>query len=348
MGSSEQSHGPLPPLPAVKPASARLDIAMLDLSSVVGIDVSKASLDVAFGLGEPVQTFPNEPKGHRALSRVLAKQPPSRIVLEATGGYEKKILLHLNDRQLPAIRVNPRQVRDFARATGVLAKTDAIDARVLVRFGAAIEPQHRPLPSKAQEKMGLLQTRRSQLIEFRTAENNRLKQADDAWLKRMIMHMIKVFDKQIEELDAESRKVIEQHRELERTYEIITSVPGVGPVTAAILIGHMPELGQLSRQAVASLAGLAPFNQDSGASRGQRHIRGGRIEVRNVLYMAALSAIYHNPVIAEDFQRLTAAGKPAKVAITACMRKLLTIINALVRDDLLWGEKKKPNQPQNH
>lgn len=321
---------------------------MIDLASVVGIDVSKASLDVAFGTAPGVRSFPNQPKGHRALAKELAKHKPSRVVLEATGGYEHQLLRYLTDLHLPAIRVNPRQVRDYARATGILAKTDAIDAAILVRFGAAVEPQHRPLPAPEQERLARLQTRRVQLIAHRTAELNRAKQATDASITRTIKAMLRTIDRQIALIEAESAEVIAAHQHLERTFEVLTSVPGVGPVTAAVLIGHMPELGSLSRQEAAALAGLAPFNRDSGTHRGQRHIRGGRAPVRTALYMAVLTAARCNPVIAEDFKRLTEAGKTHKVAMTACMRKLLTILNALVRDDLLWGEKnsaKNPSKP---
>lgn len=320
---------------------------MIDSSSVVGIDVSKASLDVAFGLDGPVSRFANEPGGHRRLARELRQRSPGRIVMEATGGYETRLLLHLANQHLPAIRVNPRQVRDLARATGVLAKTDALDARVLVRFGAAVEPVHRPLPTPQQERLSLLQGRRAQLVELRTAEHNRLEHLHDAFLVRTIRAVIKTIEQQIERIEAESAEVIAQHRALERLLAILTSVPGVGPVTAAVLMGAMPELGALSRQAVAALAGLAPFNDDSGAMRGRRRIRGGRSEVRAVLYMATLSSLRCNPTIAEDFERLTAAGKPYKVAMTACMRKMLTILNALVRDNVLWGEKQSRKHPPN-
>jgi len=318
---------------------------MIDSSTVVGVDVSKATLDVAFGLDGGVEHFANDAKGHRALTRALAKRAPSRIIMEATGGYEHRALRCLTDHNLPAIRVNPRQVRDFARATGMLAKTDAIDARVLVRFGAAVEPEHRPLPSLEQEKLARLQARRAQLVALRTAELNRLEQTTEAFITRTIKAVIKALDQQIKLIEAESAQTIAEHAELERTYTILTSVPGVGPVTAAVLMGHMPELGTLSRQAVAALAGLAPFNQDSGTQRGQRHIRGGRAPVRTALYMATLSAARCNHVIAEDFARLSAAGKPHKVAMAACMRKLLTILNALVRDNVIWGEKKSKNTP---
>ena len=318
---------------------------MVGSSSVVGIDVSKASLDVAFGLDTPVEQFANTPVGHRKLIRSLAKRAPTRIVMEATGGYEHAVLRSMVDKNLPAIRVNPRQVRDFARATGILAKTDAIDARVLVRFGAAVEPEHRPLPSLEQEKLAKLQARRTQIIGLLTAEGNRLPQATGKVIKQTIQAVINTLKKQIELIEAESAEVIAEHKQLERTYAILTSVPGVGPVTASVLMGQMPELGSLSRQAVAALAGLAPFNRDSGTQRGQRHIRGGRAQVRTVLYMATLTAVQFNPVITEDFERFTKAGKSHKVAMVACMRKLLTILNALVRDDVLWGEKKSKNLP---
>jgi transposase len=258
--------------------------------------------------------------------------------MESTGGYEHPVLRCLNDRDLPAVRVNPRQVRDFAKASGILAKTDAIDARVLVRFGSALEPKHRPLPAPEQELLARLHARRAQLIALRTAELNRQHQATDAFIKRTIQAVIKTLEQQLQEIQAESARVIAEHRRLERIYEILTSVPGVGPVTAAVVMGHMPELGTLSRQAVAALAGLAPYNDDSGSQRGRRHIRGGRTAVRTALYMATLAAARCNPVIAEDFERYTAAGKPHKVAMTACMRKLLTILNALVRNDQLWSQ----------
>jgi transposase len=328
------------------PASARKGIGMIGAASVVGIDVCKESLDVAFGSDAHVRRFPNQPKGHRALARALAKESVSRIVLEATGGYERRLLRHLADKQLPAIRVNPRQVRDFARATGILAKTDAIDAKVLARFAAAVEPKHRPLPSLEQERLADLQSRRAQLVAHRTAEMNRLELTTDKLITRTIKAVIKTIEEQIKTIEAESAEVIAAHRQLERVYTILTSVPGVGPVTASVLMGSMPELGTLSRQAVAALAGLAPFNRDSGSQRGQRHIRGGRADVRTALYMATLTAVRCNEVIADDFERLTKAGKSHKVVMTACMRKLLTILNALVRDDMLWGQKKSSKNPQ--
>jgi transposase len=319
---------------------------MIDPAQVVGIDVAKDTLDVAFGLDGPVTQFRNQPAGHRALARALQRRRPARILLEATGGYERRVLRHLTGAQLPALRVNPARVRAFARATGVLAKTDALDARALVRFGAAVEPPERPLPTPEEEHLTELQRYRQHLIVQRTRLRNRGHQVESPLIRRMMRGMIAALEKQIAQLEAESKAVIDAHQKLERTYEILTSVPGVGPVTAAVLLGQMPELGALSRQEAAALTGLAPINHDSGTMRGQRHIRGGRAEVRTALYMAALSAARCNPVIKEDFTRYLENGKPPKVALTACMRKLLTILNALVRDNVRWGEKSTPPRPQ--
>jgi transposase len=313
----------------------------------VGIDVSKAALDVALTPDAKVRRYHNTPAGRRSLATALTKAAPARIVLEATGGYEHPLLRTLIQAGLPAVRVNPRQVRDFAKATGVLAKTDAIDARVLSRFASAVEPVHRPLPSPEQERLGRLQARREQIVGLRTAERNRLEQATDPLIKRTIQAVIRTLERQIEIIEAESAEVIAQHQKLERTYRVLTSVPGVGPVTAAVLMGQMPELGTLSRQAASALAGLAPYNDDSGQKKGARHIRGGRSQVRAALYMATLNAVKCNPVIQEDFARFIAQNRPWKVAMTACMRKLLTILNALVRDDMLWGEKTHHNPPEN-
>jgi transposase len=311
----------------------------MDRSSFVGVDVSKTALDVAFGPDGPVKRVPNTAAGHRGITAELARRRPVRIVLESTGGYERSVLERLVRAGLPAVRVNPRQVRDFARATGVLAKTDAIDARVLAGFAAAVVPVQRPLPAPEQRRLSELQGRRSTLVGLRTSEHNRLEHVQDRLIVRTIKAVIDALNEQIRLIEQESQQLIAEHKRLERTYQILTSVPGVGPVTAAVLMGQMPELGTLSRQAAASLAGLAPFNDDSGERRGQRRIRGGRSGVRTALYMAAFNALRTNPIIREDFQRLTAAGKPYKLAMTACMRKLLTILNALVRDDACWDEK---------
>lgn len=310
-------------------------------ATTAGIDVSAAALDVAVGTEGPVRRFANTPAGHRAAARMVAGA--SRIVLEATGGYERGVLNILAERGLPVVRVNPRQVRDFARAMGILAKTDRIDARVLAHYAAVFAPPVRSRPTPAQTRLAAVTIRRTQLLKHRTAERQRGKRETDAWIRRTIQIMIDAVDRQITRLEAEAASIIAEHERLARVYAILISVPGMGPVTSSVLLGQMPELGTLTRQAVAALAGLAPYNDDSGTHRGARHIRGGRSAVRSALYMAALNGARVNPVIAEDFRRLTASGKPPKVALTACARKLLTILNALVRDDLMWGHNTPPN-----
>lgn len=306
---------------------------------VVGVDVSKATLDVAVGAEARVVSFANTPAGHRRLGKYLAPLNPARVVLEATGGYERRVLRHLGDLRLRAVRVNPRQVRDFARAAGILAKTDAIDARVLARFGQKMEPPCRPLPGPEQELLKELVQRRRQLVAMRTQEKNRAEKSPCAKVVRSLRTMTSAIDKQIDELEAEIADVIAHHAALARKLEVLSSIPGIGTTTAAAILGGLPEIGELSRQAVASLAGLAPFNNDSGSHRGERTIRGGRPQVRTALYMATLSAVRHNPTIRESYERLTGNGKPPKVALVACMRKLLTIANALVREDKLWADR---------
>jgi transposase len=233
-------------------------------------------------------------------------------VLEATGGYELRVLRHLDGLKLKAVRVNPRQVRDFARAAGILAKTDAIDAQVLARFGLKMEPPHRPLPGPEQEVLRELVQRRRQLVAMRTDEKNRAEKSLYAKVARSFRTMVNAIDKQIDELEAEIADVIAHHAALARKQQVPASIPGIGLTTASSIIAGLPELGELSRQAVASLAGLAPFNNDSGSHRGERTIRGGRPHVRTALYMATLSAVRHNPTIRGSYERLTGNGKPPR------------------------------------
>lgn len=310
----------------------------------IGIDVSKDFLDLAAADDAPVERFGNTPGGRRRLGRRVASAAPARIVLEATGGYEAPLLDELVAAGLPVVRVNPRPVRDFARAAGVLAKTDAIDARVLSRFARVMEPPLRPAPDPAVRVLERLSTRRRQLVEARVRENNRLVVETNRCIVSSLKAMIRTIDKSIEELEAEIAAQIAAHAELERKAEIARSVPGIGVVTAATLIAEMPELGTLSRQAVAALAGVAPFNRDSGGSQGRRSIAGGRAEVRAALYMATLVAVRRNPVLAEDYNRLIAAGKRPKIALVACMRKLLTIVNAMIRDNKPWATKQPSSE----
>jgi len=314
----------------------------------VGIDVSKHTLDVAFGESGPIEQFKNTIPGRRALGQMLLKLAPSCIVMEATGGYERAVLEHLQSLPLPVLRINPRQVRDFAKAKGILAKTDALDARVLADFARLLRPQVRPPKSPEIQRLNDLVTRRRQIVESKTREKNHLEQVTSTKIKKTIHAVLETLDEQLDIIEKEIAATIKEHDRLKRSMDILTSVPGIGNTTAAVLVAQMPELGQVSRQAIAALAGLAPFNNDSGMSSGKRAIRGGRAQVRATLYMATLTAARVNPVIREDVKRLVDGGKPAKVALTAGMRKLLTIANALIRDDYMWGEKetsKRPTQP---
>ena len=316
-------------------------------SVAVGIDVSKHTLDVACSGSADIEQFDNTPAGRRSLGRKLKKLSPQRIVLEATGGYERATLAHLQSLDLPAVLVNPCKVRNFAKATGVLAKTDALDARVLADFAHRLRPEVRQPKEPHIQHLHELVTRRRQVVESKVREKNHLEQVTSTKIKKTIHAVIETLDEQLDVLEKEIADTLKEHARLARSLQILTSVPGIGATTAAVLIAQMPELGQVSRQAVASLAGLAPFNNDSGTSSGKRAIRGGRANVRAALYMATLTAARCNPVIREDVQRMLATGKPVKVALTAGMRKLLTIVNALVRDDCLWGEKKSPHHPSN-
>lgn len=317
-----------------------------DPACFVGIDVSKSFLDLAISESAPVERFGNTPDGRRRLRRRVAQAGPVKVVLESTGGYENPLLAELVEAGLPVVRVNPRPVRDFARAAGILAKTDAIDARVLSRFARVMDPPRRPAPAPEGVLLERLATRRRQLVESRTRENNRLAGETHRVIVSSIKAMIRTIDRSIEQLETEIADQIAAHAELERKARLARSVPGVGLITAATLIAEMPELGTLSRQAVASLAGLAPFNHDSGNTRGKRSIHGGRVVVRNTLYMATLSAVRHNPTLSEDYNRYIAAGKPPKVALVACMRKLLTILNAIIRDNKPWETEQLPSKEE--
>lgn len=305
---------------------------------VVGIDISKARLDVAC-LPTPATDaaqFDNDSKGHAALVAWLRGVAPRLIVLESTGGYQRIVVAALAAAGLPVVVVNPRQVRDFARAVGILAKTDAIDAAVLARFGASVNPTLRPLPDAQATALVDLLTRRRQLIELHTAESNRLAQAAAPRVKASIKAVLTVLKKQIDSIDDELDGLIRHCPCWQEKETLLTSVPGIGTQTARTLLGCLPELGQISRQAVAALVGVAPINRDSGAMRGKRTTWGGRKVVRSALYMAALVASRHNPIIQAHYQKLLAAGKAKKVALVACMRKLLVMLNAILRNKTPW------------
>lgn len=307
----------------------------LPTSMFVGIDVSARRLDVAIGT-DTIESFDNDDRGVAALCAQLCAQSCALIVVEATGGYEALAVANLAAVGLPVRVINPRQVRDFARASGVLAKTDRLDARLLRLFAERIQPV--VLPHKAEEirELAAIVGRRRELVQMLTAEKNRLTLATATVRKDITAH-IRWLQKRIDDADQELRRRIREHDSWRITDTLLQSVPSIGDVSSFTLIAVLPELGTLSRRRIAALAGLAPFNDDSGPRSGRRRIWGGRAEVRCVLYMATVSAIRCNPSIKASYQRLLAAGKPKKLAITACMRKLLTILNAILRDQTPWN-----------
>jgi len=302
----------------------------------IGLDVAKDQLDVGAWPTERTWQGPNTTEGIAALRKELTALAPACIVLEASGGYEQEAATTLATAGLPVAVVNPRQVRDFAKAIGQLAKTDRLDALVLARFAEAVRPQIRPLPEAAAEELRTLTVRRSQVIQMLTAEKNRLKRAGPAVRSHIKAH-IAWLEGQREELDTELRHRLQESPIWREKEELLRSVKGIGPVASLTLLATLPELGRLSHKEIAALAGLAPLARDSGTLRGKRTIWGGRAKVRQALYMAAISAAKHNPSIRAFYQRLIAAGKSKKVALTACMHKLLTICNAILRTKRAWN-----------
>ena len=302
----------------------------------LGIDVAKESFDVASDPAGLVLSLANDATGRRSLVETLQDQPVALIVLEATGGYERSLAADLLAAGHKVVVANPRQVRDFARGLGQLAKTDRLDARVLARFAALVKPEPRQKAPEQVAHLAELVTRRRQLSDLMTQESNRLPHARHPQVQKSLRKSLRALERQIEDLDKLIRQNIDSDDGLRRKDEIVQSVKGVGPGTSAMLLGQLPELGRLNRQQIAALAGLAPWDFQSGKWAGQSKIWGGRMPVRNMLYMAALSAIRFNPVIRNFYQRLRSHGKVFKVAITACMRKMLVILNTLVRNDCLW------------
>jgi len=302
----------------------------------VGIDVSKDRLDVHVQPSGEAFVVARDEDGIRALIDRLGAAPPALVVLEATGGLQVKAAGALAAAGLPVAVVNPRQVRDFARATGQLAKTDRLDARLIALFAAAVQPQPRPLPDEAAELLRALIARRRELIELRVAERNRLRQGASAWVQRDLERSIAALTKRIEAIDVEIENHVKGSPIWHVQEDLLRTVPGVGKTVSRTLIAELPELGKLTRRQIAALVGVAPFARDSGIFRGRRMITGGRPGVRAMLYMAAVSATRCNPIISAMYKRLIAAGKPAKVALTACMRKLLVILNAIARDQRPW------------
>jgi len=310
---------------------------VMETKLFVGVDVSKNSLDVAIGTQKDIITFANDQKGVDSLVKKLRRIDVQLTVFESTGGYELLATSLLAEAGLPVVIVNPRQVRNFAKATGILAKTDAIDARVIARFAEAVKPEVRQLKDHQTSELSALVTRRRQIIEMIVAENNRLRLANKRNKKDIEEH-IRWLKKRLDKIETDIGKMIQSSPIWRCKDDILQSVPGIGPVTSASLICDLPELGVLSPKKIAMLAGLAPLNCDSGKYKGRRRIWGGRASVRSGLYMATMAAIRCNPAIKGFYQRLISAGKCHKVAATACMRKLLIIVNAMLRDQTLWQQ----------
>ena len=304
-------------------------------SPSVGIDVSKESLDVAVHPGGRSWRANHTAAGMEQLVADLARLEPARVVVEATGGLEVSLAVALGAAGLPVVVVNPRQVRDFARATGRLAKTDTLDAQILAQFGAAVQSPVRSLPEAERRELRALVTRRQQLVEMITAEKNRQRRTTPGVRSRIEVN-IRWLHEQLKDLDRDQGDVLRSSPLWQEEAQLLQSVPGVGPVVAANLIARLPELGSLNRKEIAALVGVAPFNRDSGALRGTRKVWGGREPLRTALYMAALVATRYNPVLQDFYQRLCAAGKPKKVALTACIRKLLVILNAMIKHRRPW------------
>lgn len=306
-------------------------------SLYVGIDVSKATLDVAFGAhGELVQVT-NDEAGIKDLVARLAKAAPELVVLEATGGYESLVAAAVAGKDIPVAVVNPRQVRDFAKATGVLAKTDRIDAQVLARFAEAVRPEPRPLPTPEARELEEFLNRRRQIVDMLTMEKNRVAIAATAQMKKSLMKHIAWLEEALRRANDDIDKAVRASPAWREHEDLLRSVPGIGPVSARTLLAELPELGALNRKQIAALVGVAPLNRDSGTMRGTRSCWGGRAVIRQVLYMATLAAVRRNPRIKAVYAALRARGKKHKVAMVACMRKLLTILTAMVREKCHWS-----------
>lgn len=314
----------------------------------VGIDVSKEHLDIATDDSKTTFRVSNNEAGQQdALARIVALDP-KLVVLEATGGFEIELVLLLGSAKVPTVIVNPRQVRDFAKGLNIRAKTDAIDAHVLARFGAMTKPEPQPVPDEDAMELEILLLRRRQLISMLAMEKNRL--ASFSITRRpaaklavdSLQASIEGLNEQLAALDKQINDRIQRSPMWREREELLRSVPGIGPVTSRTLIGDLPELGSLDRKRIAALVGVAPFNHDSGQSQGKRRIAGGRAAVRSALYMACVAALKTNPIIRAFYRRLKAT-KPTKVALTACMRKILTILNAMVRTNTRWS----PALPEN-
>lgn len=302
----------------------------------VGVDVSKDKLDVCILPGGERQEFTNDRAGQVSLVACLSQLSSPTIVIEATGGYERASLLAMQEAGLRVTLVNPRQVRDFAKGLGQLAKTDRLDALVLARFAHLVMPEPTEKTSAKQRELDALVTRRRQLLEVRVAEQNRVELASDRFIQKTLRRVLQAIDREIKAVEDRLAKLLESDDEWKPKLEVLLSTPGVGKTTGATLLAELPELGRLNRQQIASLVGVAPYCHDSGRFHGKRTIWGGRRNLRSVLYMAALTARRCNPVIKAFAARLAAAGKSFKTIQIACIRKLLVILNTMVKNQTRW------------
>ena len=301
----------------------------------VGIDVGKSFLDICIYETNEYFQVDNTPTGIRQLVNKIKRYKLTRVLVEATGGYERAVVEACAEQALPIIIVTPIKVRQFAHAQGILAKTDKIDAHLIAQFGVVMQPEVRILPTKNIRKVRDLTARKRQLMETRTQELKRQHKAQPS-IASTHRRMIKMLDKEIEWVNQQLEKEVAKIDDWQQTKEILLSAPGIGAGVAYTLLGELPELEKLSHRKIAALCGLAPFNHESGTMAKKRRIRGGRAPIRTVLYMAMLSAIQHNPVMKQFYSKLIAQGKHKKVALTACMRKMMTILNAMIRDNQEW------------
>ena len=302
-----------------------------DKEHYVGIDVTKDKLDVTVWGEKGCAEFPNSKRGIARLVKQMLVLVPGLIVVEATGGYEAAVVTALFEAELPVALVSPQRVRQYARAKGLLAKTDQIDARVLADFGKKLQPRLFVGKSEERKRLSALLGRRKQLNEMLQAEKNR-QRTQDLSLQESLKRTIRYLQTELGTIDQEIEKFLQEHQELEEQEKLLRTAKSIGRVTAATLLADLPELGQLDRKEIAALVGVAPMNRDSGRKRGHRKTQGGRPEVRSPLYMATLTGIRYNPILKPQYDHLVKRGKEKKVAITACMRKMLTILNAMMRD----------------
>lgn len=316
------------------PAYARKGFIM---HNFIGIDISKKKFDVHFLSNGSSQCFDYNSDQINVFIGMVCESRPELIVMEATGGYEIRLAEELLAAGLPVSIVNPKRIRDFAKAIGQTAKTDKIDAQVIARFGATLHPPETEAMDKITRQIRNLTVRKRQLVNMRTAEKNRTEHVQDELIRQSICNIIETIEKEINEIEHQIRILIERSPELKQKTELLQTVPGIGEHTAAALVSGLPEIGSLNRREVAALTGTAPVNRDSGQFRGKRMTGGGRSEIRTLLYMPTLAAICHNPVIKKHYNHLVSSGKNKMTAVIACMRKLIVILNSLVAKNEAWN-----------